>query len=29
MMISYRIAIIGKLNNEDDDSNKNVYKKLN
>ena len=29
MMISYRIAIIGRLNNEEDDGNKNFYKKLN
>ena len=29
MMISYRIAIIGRLNNKEDDGNKNVYKKLN
>ena len=28
MMISYRIAIIGRLYNEDDDGNKNFYKKL-
>ena len=29
MMISYPIAIIRRLNNEDDDGNKNVYKKFN